>query len=739
MATSLRTLRHIRPQTFDFIVGAICIALLTLQFYFRIFPTDAIWYTPTILFYLKVGAGLIGFGAFLVLGIYNKRYFLPRHFLANTAIMFAAIAYAITGFGTEYVGLLSKPQIYIERTEAIFWMLGSFYAVYSAFCAQLNGTKRVCLLCLIPSLALSGLIYSVLAPMDWHHLPLLPGWASQTICIATTIGWATAGFGFVRAGRKQNALLDQIVGYGMWVAAAMVGLHFFPVWHPLWTIWQFITAMAFFMPAIILAWVSARRRKFEVKPFFMYGMFLLLVPFIILGSGFAGFGTFVFGAKTLATQYDPSATKLQQIYRAHPTIHNPALAISKPDTDLFLFKSVADFEAQVETLPFSLEQENLFTTTYHEPLRLVTRTAAPGLMPTYHLINIIPLNAEKGMAGPFAITSQPQPAILADIAGVRLWTMGFMISACLLVFAILWRFILVVDQRIVNQQEHLKQAFSNLKVAEQSREDLTYMVVHDLRSPLSAIKSSLQILERTTIDIINERQNRTLTRAISATESMGTMISDMLNISKMENGQLELSYTNVHLQDLLSDRKHSYEGIAAKQNKTLIRDQDIPEGQEWISADGDLLRRIFDNLISNALRYTPRGGVVKISATALKDHVVFKVSDTGVGIPSDQLPYIFEKFTQVSSSQTQRRQGIGLGLAFCKLAVEAHGGEIRVDSKEKQGTTFTFTIPFRPAQTLPDTKPETMELQPKVTTGTLSTIKFGLPSLGQRDTGPLTN
>ncbi len=740
MVASFAKLFSERTTAQNVFLGLICIVLLSVQLFFLVRPTDVVWYTPTILFYLKVGAGLIGFGSFIVLSIYNRRYFLPRHYMGVASIMFAAIGYACIGFGTEYVALMSKPQIYIERAEVIFWMLGSIYVASSATCPPLKLLNKYCLLCVIPALALAPVVYTVLAPIDWPHLPAFSSGTMFGIYLVTALGWTVAGLRYMQVGKAENAILDYLVGVCLMIAAAMAGMHFFPIWHPLWTIWQYITIAAFSLPAIVLIIVSVKRRKFEVKPFFMYTMFLLLVPLIALVSGLAGIGTFMFGAKTLTSQEFTDATRLQQIYRNNETIENPALTVSHTRANLVCFESQTDFASNGNLLPFSLSATDVSRASYNHPLAIVTKTTQPGVPPSYHLVEVIVLDKDAGLDGPIAITSQAQPDLFMEIARVRLITMGAMVALCLVIFAALWQVILIVDRRIVRQQQNLKQAFSDLKIAEQSREELTHMVVHDLRSPLSAIQTSLQVLERTTTELISDRQHRTLNRALSATESMGTMISDILNISKMENGRLELSYSHIHLQDLLSDRKYSYEAVALKEQKMLVREQDLPDGQEWLSADGDLLRRVFDNLISNALRYTPRGGQVSISAKALGENVVFKVKDTGVGIPSEELPFIFDKFSQASEDPMQRRKGIGLGLAFCKLAVEAHGGEIWVESEIGKGTTFTFTIPYRAPQSAQEPELIVTPIEKlKRQTSRLTPINFGLPSLGQRDTGSLSS
>jgi signal transduction histidine kinase len=174
------------------------------------------------------------------------------------------------------------------------------------------------------------------------------------------------------------------------------------------------------------------------------------------------------------------------------------------------------------------------------------------------------------------------------------------------------------------------------------------------------------------------------------------MINDLLDISKMEAGSLQLEYSKLVPLEVAARSIQQVEELAQESNLTL--EYDTPDELPVFVGDEDKLRRILVNLLGNAIKFTPHNGRVTLRCepegeTALK----FSIIDTGEGIPPEAFDKIFEKFGQVEGRQAGHRMSTGLGLTFCKMAVEAHGGEIGVQSTLGQGSTFWFTIPLRPA------------------------------------------
>jgi signal transduction histidine kinase len=167
------------------------------------------------------------------------------------------------------------------------------------------------------------------------------------------------------------------------------------------------------------------------------------------------------------------------------------------------------------------------------------------------------------------------------------------------------------------------------------------------------------------------------------------LISDFLDVSKLEAGHIELKKRTVDLRELLKASLESYSAVANEKQVGLKEEIDplLPA----VEADPRRLEQVLNNLLSNALKFTPEGGEVFVGAGGNGKHVEIWVRDTGVGIPPEEIGQIFEKYKQTTSGATSEHKGTGLGLVICKMIVEAHGGSIR--AKSEQGTTFTFTLP----------------------------------------------
>ena len=240
--------------------------------------------------------------------------------------------------------------------------------------------------------------------------------------------------------------------------------------------------------------------------------------------------------------------------------------------------------------------------------------------------------------------------------------------------------------------EELRANYERLKQLEQLRDSLTQMVVHDLRAPLTSLLTGLYTLE--TLGELNLEQQEFYDYAVTGGESLLGMINDLLDISKMEDGSLRLLRSNPVPEVLIERAAQQVRHLVREQNLTLHLD--LPARLPLISADEEMLRRVLVNLLANAVKFTRPGGRVTVSARETEGWLEIAVADTGEGIPREAFGLIFEKFGQVDSRRAGRRNSTGLGLAFCKLAVEAHGGHIGVESELGAGSTFTVQLPIQP-------------------------------------------
>lgn len=235
----------------------------------------------------------------------------------------------------------------------------------------------------------------------------------------------------------------------------------------------------------------------------------------------------------------------------------------------------------------------------------------------------------------------------------------------------------------------LQQRYRQLQELEKLRDDLTHMIVHDLRTPLTSLLSGLQTIPY--IADLETTQSECLDMSISGGERLLEMINDLLDISKMEDGSLQLALQEVQPNELVERALQQVRSLANDKNVTLQKE--LGSRIPTIRADENKLVRVLVNLLGNALKFTPRDGTVTVTAHAENDGVLFQVTDTGEGIPPEYFERIFEKFGQVESRKSGRKMSTGLGLTFCKMAVEKHGGNIGVKSTLGQGSTFSFTLP----------------------------------------------
>lgn len=227
------------------------------------------------------------------------------------------------------------------------------------------------------------------------------------------------------------------------------------------------------------------------------------------------------------------------------------------------------------------------------------------------------------------------------------------------------------------------------------KDDLTHMIVHDLRTPLTSLIGGLQTMD--VLGELNQDQETFLDMAVSGGVTLLEMINDLLDISKMEEGSLQLHYWDVALDTLVERSGLQVSQLAAQRQLTLRTEIDPTLPTLW--ADGEKLQRTVVNLLGNAIKFTPSGGSVTI--TARHAHLengapaaLVSVADTGEGIPREAFERIFEKFGQVENRKAGNRMSTGLGLTFCKMIAEAHGGRIWVESELGNGSTFSFTIPL---------------------------------------------
>ncbi len=216
---------------------------------------------------------------------------------------------------------------------------------------------------------------------------------------------------------------------------------------------------------------------------------------------------------------------------------------------------------------------------------------------------------------------------------------------------------------------------------------------HELRTPLNAIIGFSEVLLEGTFGKLNEKQKKYTENILKAGKHLLALINDILDLSKVEAGKMELVWDKIDVVSLIETSKMMITEKAKKHNIELITE--IDPNIKSFYADERKLKQILFNLLSNAAKFTPDGGKIWIRAKLENNNVIFEVEDTGIGIPKEKQEVIFEEFRQVDGSTARKYGGTGLGLALCKKLVELHGGKITVESEVNKGSKFTVYIPYQ--------------------------------------------
>jgi PAS domain S-box-containing protein len=241
--------------------------------------------------------------------------------------------------------------------------------------------------------------------------------------------------------------------------------------------------------------------------------------------------------------------------------------------------------------------------------------------------------------------------------------------------------------------EETRQLTTELKQARELEADFAAMIAHDLRSPLHSVVSTAAMLEDGLVGPVSETQQRWLGKIQTMCWSVVDLVSDFLDLSKIEAGPVELDKEKVDIYQFIRGNVEAYLPLASKKRLSLV--EQVEPNLPAVQADPRRLDQVLRNLLSNAIKFTPDGGEIEVGAS--QDHgreIKFWVRDTGVGVPAEELGSLFQKYRQTTSGKAAREQGTGLGLVICKMIVEAHGGGIEVESEPGKGSTFTVRLPI---------------------------------------------
>lgn len=234
----------------------------------------------------------------------------------------------------------------------------------------------------------------------------------------------------------------------------------------------------------------------------------------------------------------------------------------------------------------------------------------------------------------------------------------------------------------------LARSYQRLRALEEMRDNLVHMVAHDIRSPLMVLTANLDLLSTGPAGRLGDEVADDLRTAQECADEINRMVDNLLDVRRLEEGKMPVQRT---VGDLAEIGRRVGASLSRLDPEREIRLE--TDGPAEVRCDGDLVHRVLENLVVNGIKHTPAGGRLRVAIETRDDRVRVSVHDEGPGIPPEAHDRIFEKFGTLQARNEGTYHSTGLGLAFCKLAVEAHGGSIGVDSEVGQGSTFWFELP----------------------------------------------
>lgn len=241
------------------------------------------------------------------------------------------------------------------------------------------------------------------------------------------------------------------------------------------------------------------------------------------------------------------------------------------------------------------------------------------------------------------------------------------------------------------QNAATQEAYRRLQEAELMRRNMVSMIVHDLKNPLNVMLITIDLLASDFGQVLDKDQRDILRSANMSGQQMLHLITNLLEVQRLEDGKMPVHLERLDLAQVLKLTMGQAQPVADQKDITLSLT--ATDSLPFVMADVDLASRVVANLLDNAIKFTPLNGQIVVSAECRDGKAIVSVTDSGPGIPADQQARIFEKFAQVNQGPRRGTASVGLGLAFCKLAIEAQGGRIWVESEPGKGSRFKFALP----------------------------------------------
>jgi len=306
-----------------------------------------------------------------------------------------------------------------------------------------------------------------------------------------------------------------------------------------------------------------------------------------------------------------------------------------------------------------------------------------------------PISTKEGIIGALFVGAESiySPLTLGDkeIVSILANQIGQSIENAKL-FEETWRSQQELETKVTQRTKELSKALEEIKIISKRKSDFVSAVSHELRTPLTSIKGYAALLSAGKLGEVSKPVKERLEKINKHSDDLSQLINDLLDISRIESGRVEMKIEDINLRELLDALADLLSPQFEEKQIEFIKK--LPGDLKLIPADKKQLQRVFINLISNALKFTPTKGKITVGAKKIDDSVQIEIEDTGVGIAEKNLTKIFQEFYREDNDINQEVKGTGLGLSLVRYIVEAHKGKIWANSKLNKGTTFSFTVPL---------------------------------------------
>lgn len=253
----------------------------------------------------------------------------------------------------------------------------------------------------------------------------------------------------------------------------------------------------------------------------------------------------------------------------------------------------------------------------------------------------------------------------------------------------------ILGEAFNSMGKEVTQVIKNLRELDEAKTQFLSITSHELRTPMTPIKAQLQLLLKEHLGKLNQRQKKSLGMIERNTERLDRLLKELLTISRIQSGRLKLNPVKQPMQQIVEETVSFMKPFADEKKITIEKQIEWVQDVEF---DRDKITEVMQNLISNAIKFTPEGGKITVSLKKYGNGALVSVKDTGIGLSKEDCENIFKPFFQADTWRSRETGGTGLGLAICKGIVEAHGGKIWCEGKPNEGSTFSFFLPPKPGE-----------------------------------------